>query len=431
MLLLMFTLYTWGHFPFSKPGSKSWWQPHKAQLHRVLTLIFLSNLSMQVKPAKSNPGKLWVKPMSGWLGYEDMRGAAGCRRAAIQLQSCTVFTSLRATSHWLPCQGAVLSSSVNRAIGFLSGWLRKTWVVTDQDELDVGELLGWVEASWWQLSPHPVAHSLYPRETGERVGKPKVRKTHGSRWRQFNKWMGKKRSQLMQRQSLITSHQQSYAQSAFKQQLSTKSPCFIDEHDVYGVKYPWAVWVSSPLPASCLLLAYSQPTHGAAELETEKSLVLWKHCSATAKTWMCYLHCFGHKSKPQHCAAYLKKVTSTSTSLAVPITWALPGRFRLLLSSFSFENQKFLFPCLFSDLYNKWGRTLKRLKVFFTLQIWGWHLASILCRLPLRKRKCYPKHKDHLPTRFQDCDAKPGKWEFLKENIYRLLTQTTIYTFPP
>lgn len=110
-----------------------------------------------------------------------MRGAADCRRPAIQLQSCTVFMSLKATSHRLPCQGAVLSPSSNEAIGLLSGLLRKTWVVTDWDELGVGELLGWVEASWWQLSPHPVAHSLSPREMGERVGKPKVRKTHGSR----------------------------------------------------------------------------------------------------------------------------------------------------------------------------------------------------------------------------------------------------------
>lgn len=148
---------------------------------------------------------------------------------------------------------------------------------------------------------------------------------------------------------------------------------------------------------------------------------------------MCYLHCFGHKCKPQHCAGHMKKVASTPTrpSVVAPITWALPGRLRVLFSSFSFENQKFLFLCLFSDLYNRWGRTLKRLKVFFSVQIWGWHLASMLCRLPLGKRKCYSRHKDHLPTRFQDCDAKPGKWEFLKENIYRLLTQTTIYTFSP
>lgn len=72
----------------------------------------------------------------------------------------------------------------------------------------------------------------------------------------ISEW-GKKRSQLMQRRSLITSHQQTDAQPFFKQQLSTKSPCFIEEHDVYGVKYPWAVWISCPLPASCVLPGYS------------------------------------------------------------------------------------------------------------------------------------------------------------------------------
>lgn len=106
-----------------------------------------------------------------------MRGAADCRPIVNQ-QSCT---GLKATFHGLPCQGAVLSPSADEDIGFLSGLLGKTWAVTDWDELDVGELLGWVKASWWQLSPHPAAHSLSPREKGERVGKPKVRKTHGSR----------------------------------------------------------------------------------------------------------------------------------------------------------------------------------------------------------------------------------------------------------
>lgn len=144
--------------------------------------------------------------------------------------------------------------------------------------------------------------------------------------------MRKKRSQLMERQPLITSHQQSYAQSIFKQLLSTKSPCFIDEHDVYGVKFPWAFWVSCPLPASCLLPAYSWSSR-ARNREGLGAVVLVLCCSATAKTWIHYLHCFGHKYKPQHCTGYLKKVTCTPTrpSVVASISWALPGRVSLVL----------------------------------------------------------------------------------------------------
>jgi len=32
----------------------------------------------------------------------------------------------------------------------------------------------------------------------------------------------------------------------------------------------------------------------------EKALMLCKHCSATAKTLVCYQHCSSHKSKTQH-----------------------------------------------------------------------------------------------------------------------------------
>lgn len=74
-------------------------------------------------------GSEW-SPTGGWLRHEAMRCAAD-RRPAIQLQSCSVFTSWKATSHWLPCQGALLSPSANEAVGFLSGLLRKTWVMTD------------------------------------------------------------------------------------------------------------------------------------------------------------------------------------------------------------------------------------------------------------------------------------------------------------
>jgi len=39
---------------------------------------------------------------------------------------------------------------------------------------------------------------------------------------------------------------------------------------------------------------------GGEKWEIEKALRLWKHCSETAKTLICYQHCFNHKTKIQH-----------------------------------------------------------------------------------------------------------------------------------
>ena len=76
---------------------------------------------------------------------------------------------------------------------------------------------------------------------------------------------------------------------------------FIAEHDFtwYGITL-WLVQVICPV-ASC-----PNPLHspnlftGRAEWETEMALMLCKHCSAKARTLMCYQYCFGHKSKTQH-----------------------------------------------------------------------------------------------------------------------------------
>lgn len=54
---------------------------------------------------------------------------------------------------------------------------------------------------------------------------------------------------------------------------------------------------------SCL--AVSSPSYlctpsllaGGAERETEKALMLYKHCSTADKTLVCYQPCFGHQSK--------------------------------------------------------------------------------------------------------------------------------------
>jgi len=51
------------------------------------------------------------------------------------------------------------------------------------------------------------------------------------------------------------------------------------------------------LITSCPLTAYLL----GAEWEKESVLAMCEHCSATAKTLLCYQHCFSHKSEVQHC----------------------------------------------------------------------------------------------------------------------------------
>lgn len=61
----------------------------------------------------------------------------------------------------------------------------------------------------------------------------------------------------------------------------------------------------SPAPPPNLFLPTHSTLTGAAGRETEKTLMLRKHCLAVAKTLMCYRYCLGYKSETQ------KQTTST------------------------------------------------------------------------------------------------------------------------
>jgi len=87
--------------------------------------------------------------------------------------------------------------------------------------------------------------------------------------------------------------------------LVGKTPLVFSE---YGVMWCWNISLVSlgqlsqlctlcTLPTSCSSLPLL--TAGA-EWETEKALMLCKHCWATAKTLVYYQHCFSHTTKTQH-----------------------------------------------------------------------------------------------------------------------------------
>ena len=78
---------------------------------------------------------------------------------------------------------------------------------------------------------------------------------------------------------------------------------FIAEHSITWV---WSIplvslcQLSWLCPPSSLLTPRLFAGEGKAEWEKEKALMLCKHCSAIAKTLMCYQQGFNHKSRRQH-----------------------------------------------------------------------------------------------------------------------------------
>lgn len=220
-------------------------------------------------------GSEW-NPTSGSLGHE---GFCWLQRTS---NPATVMPSVSKLEGYIP----LTSKSGGSAQPFCK-WSHRAPVRIVEKNMG-SDRLGWA-GCWWvagmgwgQLvaAQSPPNFSLtFPQRDGGENWKAKSEKNSWVKMKAVNKWMGKRRSQLMQRQSLITSHQQSYVQSVFKQQLSTKSPCFMMSmlYLVWNIPGQFGSAVPfQPLP-------YSQPTHGAAGLETEQALVLWKHCSAAPK----------------------------------------------------------------------------------------------------------------------------------------------------
>lgn len=74
------------------------------------------------------------------------------------------------------------------------------------------------------------------------------------------------------------------------------SPALYKEGNViwYGISH-WPVWVSCPMCFPFQL--YIQLTRWG---EKRKTLALFKCCSATDKTLVCYQHCLSHKLNTQH-----------------------------------------------------------------------------------------------------------------------------------
>ena len=72
------------------------------------------------------------------------------------------------------------------------------------------------------------------------------------------------------------------------------------ERDViwYGISL-WSVWVSCPGSVPSQDLAHPQPT-GEGGNFGETALMLWEHCSAGAKTLVCYQHRSSYQYRAQH-----------------------------------------------------------------------------------------------------------------------------------
>lgn len=122
---------------------------------------------------------------------------------------------------------------------------------------------------------------------------------------------GEEKRQVMQRQSLTTSHHQ-IAHAIYEIHIFWKSSpnVLLLSMALHGMEhFPYIVQnipltslgplsQLSPPPSSFTLLAFS-PWQGV-KWEREKALTLCKPCAATDKTLVCQQHLFGQKFKIQH-----------------------------------------------------------------------------------------------------------------------------------
>lgn len=70
---------------------------------------------------------------------------------------------------------------------------------------------------------------------------------------------------------------------------------------LYGMSLSFGLFGSAVLAVSSANILYTpRVLTGRAAQGAEKTMLQCKHCSAAAKTWVCYCHCFPHKSKTQH-----------------------------------------------------------------------------------------------------------------------------------
>lgn len=76
----------------------------------------------------------------------------------------------------------------------------------------------------------------------------------------------------------------------------------------YSMEYPLEVICLFVCPPK--LLHTPKSIHWRTKWGAEKALMLCKRCSATAKTVVCYRHCFGDRPKTQHPAATTKNINS-------------------------------------------------------------------------------------------------------------------------
>lgn len=93
---------------------------------------------------------------------------------------------------------------------------------------------------------------------------------------------------------------------------SAASPVLLPGMTLYHMEYSFREF-GSPVPAvspPSLLPTHLLPCTVEAERETEKALMLCKHCLSIPKTLVCYQHWFSHKSKHSTIGVAMKKVKS-------------------------------------------------------------------------------------------------------------------------
>lgn len=181
---------------------------------------------------------------------------------------------------------------------------------------------GYAVAWYWPVAKPPPSHSLtHARHIGQRIRRAKL--TVRDKDSLINKGKTKpKKTQVMQKQSPITSQQQTDVRPVSEQQLLWKdysSPIFIADHNIawYGISL-WSVGVNCAgcVPSKPLVHPRAYSLGG----QSQKWRMLCKHPSAIAKISACY-HCFSHKFKiQQHAGCSFPSRPGTGYRQSFPMT---------------------------------------------------------------------------------------------------------------
>lgn len=158
----------------------------------------------------------------------------------------------------------------------------------------------------WPATHKPLVHSHPPQRVKGENQRAKVKKTSWVEVKTVSKSRERKKGGKSDAKAITYN-------LPLQTCIQPSNSYFPSTHTIYCWAWCYIIWnislVSLGQPSRLCPPPSLLPTP-----ETEKALTLCICCPATAKTSMCYQHCFGHQSKTQQLWAAMKKINSIPTS---------------------------------------------------------------------------------------------------------------------